>query len=245
MRELERQVVLQVLDRKWREHLYEMDYLRRASGCGRWRSATRWWSTSARASTCSPRCWRRSRRSRSASCSTCRCRRLRRSRSRAAPVGAAPVAAAPVDDAVSRTQPNPVVTPAAARTARPRWRATGRARHAAPEGDADRHDGRAAGRVRRRPDPSPDRAAVQRACRGRQHHPPPRRRDAGHRRSGCGGCPGRRGRVSRPATALPVRVGTQVQALSRRADGRPLLTGAPSGGRERPLGSHDLTAAAG
>ena len=27
MRELERRVVLQVLDRKWREHLYEMDYL--------------------------------------------------------------------------------------------------------------------------------------------------------------------------------------------------------------------------
>ncbi len=28
MRELERRVVLSVLDRKWREHLYEMDYLR-------------------------------------------------------------------------------------------------------------------------------------------------------------------------------------------------------------------------
>jgi preprotein translocase subunit SecA len=28
MRELERQVLLQVIDRKWREHLYEMDYLR-------------------------------------------------------------------------------------------------------------------------------------------------------------------------------------------------------------------------
>ena len=27
MRELERQVLLQVIDRKWREHLYEMDYL--------------------------------------------------------------------------------------------------------------------------------------------------------------------------------------------------------------------------
>ncbi len=32
MRELERQVVLQVLDRKWREHLYEMDYLREGIG---------------------------------------------------------------------------------------------------------------------------------------------------------------------------------------------------------------------
>jgi preprotein translocase subunit SecA len=28
MRELERRVILSVLDRKWREHLYEMDYLR-------------------------------------------------------------------------------------------------------------------------------------------------------------------------------------------------------------------------
>ncbi|PRY01523.1 preprotein translocase subunit SecA [Allonocardiopsis opalescens] len=32
MRELERQVVLSVLDRKWREHLYEMDYLQQGIG---------------------------------------------------------------------------------------------------------------------------------------------------------------------------------------------------------------------
>src|SRR5579875_2550871 len=32
MRQLERQVVLSVLDRKWREHLYEMDYLREGIG---------------------------------------------------------------------------------------------------------------------------------------------------------------------------------------------------------------------
>jgi len=32
MRELERQVVLAVLDQKWREHLYEMDYLREGIG---------------------------------------------------------------------------------------------------------------------------------------------------------------------------------------------------------------------
>ena len=31
-RELERRVVLQVLDRKWREHLYEMDYLQEGIG---------------------------------------------------------------------------------------------------------------------------------------------------------------------------------------------------------------------
>jgi len=32
MRELERRVVLSVLDRKWREHLYEMDYLQDGIG---------------------------------------------------------------------------------------------------------------------------------------------------------------------------------------------------------------------
>ncbi|MDL5157177.1 preprotein translocase subunit SecA [Actinomycetospora termitidis] len=32
MRELERQVILSVLDRKWREHLYEMDYLKQGIG---------------------------------------------------------------------------------------------------------------------------------------------------------------------------------------------------------------------
>ena len=31
-RELERRVVLSVLDRKWREHLYEMDYLQEGIG---------------------------------------------------------------------------------------------------------------------------------------------------------------------------------------------------------------------
>ena len=36
MRELERRVVLSVLDRKWREHLYEMDYLRDGIGLRAW-----------------------------------------------------------------------------------------------------------------------------------------------------------------------------------------------------------------
>src|SRR6202042_1336050 len=35
-RELERRVVLAVLDRKWREHLYEMDYLREGIGLRAW-----------------------------------------------------------------------------------------------------------------------------------------------------------------------------------------------------------------
>ena len=55
MRELERRVVLSVLDRKWREHLYEMDYLREGIGLRPGRSVTRWWNTSARATTCSAR----------------------------------------------------------------------------------------------------------------------------------------------------------------------------------------------
>ncbi|MCW2911012.1 MAG: preprotein translocase, SecA subunit, partial [Actinomycetia bacterium] len=36
VRELERRVVLAVLDRKWREHLYEMDYLREGIGLRAW-----------------------------------------------------------------------------------------------------------------------------------------------------------------------------------------------------------------
>ncbi len=32
MRQLEREVLLQVIDRKWREHLYEMDYLQEGIG---------------------------------------------------------------------------------------------------------------------------------------------------------------------------------------------------------------------
>ena len=36
MREIERRVVLSVLDRKWREHLYEMDYLREGIGLRGW-----------------------------------------------------------------------------------------------------------------------------------------------------------------------------------------------------------------
>jgi preprotein translocase subunit SecA len=53
MRELERRVTLSVLDRKWREHLYEMDYLKEGIGLRAMAQRTRWSSTSARASTCS------------------------------------------------------------------------------------------------------------------------------------------------------------------------------------------------
>ena len=55
LREIERRVMLSVIDQHWREHLYEMDYLRRASTSGPWASRTRSPSGSARASTCSRR----------------------------------------------------------------------------------------------------------------------------------------------------------------------------------------------
>ncbi|OOK63494.1 secA Wing and Scaffold domain protein, partial [Mycobacterium kansasii] len=48
MRQLERNVLLNVIDRKWREHLYEMDYLKEGIGLRARPSATRWWSTSVR-----------------------------------------------------------------------------------------------------------------------------------------------------------------------------------------------------
>ena len=54
MRELERTVMLQVLDNKWREHLYELDYLQEGIGLrGMAGRGTPWSSTSPRPTTCS------------------------------------------------------------------------------------------------------------------------------------------------------------------------------------------------
>jgi len=39
--EIERRVMLSMIDRYWREHLYEMDYLQEASTCGPWARRTR------------------------------------------------------------------------------------------------------------------------------------------------------------------------------------------------------------
>ena len=47
---------LQVIDRKWREHLYEMDYLRDGVSLRAYAQRDPWLSTSARASRCSTRC---------------------------------------------------------------------------------------------------------------------------------------------------------------------------------------------
>ena len=54
-RELERRVVLQVLDRRWRDHLYEMDYLKDGIGLRAMAQRDPLSSTSARATRCSSR----------------------------------------------------------------------------------------------------------------------------------------------------------------------------------------------
>ena len=55
MRELERRVMLSVIDRKWRDHLYEMDYIKRALAFEPWLSETHLLNTSVKATQCSPR----------------------------------------------------------------------------------------------------------------------------------------------------------------------------------------------
>ncbi|WP_425567526.1 hypothetical protein [Nonomuraea dietziae] len=72
-----------VLDRKWREHLYEMDYLQEGSRlCAPDGAARPLIEYQREGSRCSPRCSRASEESRSATCSTSRsrCRRNRSSR---------------------------------------------------------------------------------------------------------------------------------------------------------------------
>ena len=56
MRQLERNVLLNVIDRKWREHLYEMDYLKEGINLRAVAQKDPWSSTSARATTCSTAC---------------------------------------------------------------------------------------------------------------------------------------------------------------------------------------------
>jgi preprotein translocase subunit SecA len=53
MRELERFVILQVVDQRWREHLENMDYLREGVHLGRWPRRTHWSSTPPRGTGCS------------------------------------------------------------------------------------------------------------------------------------------------------------------------------------------------
>ena len=137
MRELERQVLLQVMDRKWREHLYEMDYLKEGIGLRamaqrdplieyqregfdmfaamlegiKEETVTHLFHVRVQAAPPAP----------------------------PAPPedGPEPAGPAPTDGSASRTQPNPVVAPAAERTARtPAVAGNGVGRHAAPEGDA-------------------------------------------------------------------------------------------------------------
>ena len=53
MRTLERRLLLAVVDQHWREHLYEMDYLKEGIGLRAMASATRWLNTPTRVPTCS------------------------------------------------------------------------------------------------------------------------------------------------------------------------------------------------
>ena len=53
IREIERNILLRCIDQRWREHLADMDYLRRASTCGPWARRIRSSSGSARVSRCS------------------------------------------------------------------------------------------------------------------------------------------------------------------------------------------------
>jgi len=79
-----RQVLLWTLDEKWRDHLFELDHLKAASGCGPTGRRTRCSSTSARPSTCSARCSTTCMRNRCGVCSGA--------------AGAAAAAAAPAPD---------------------------------------------------------------------------------------------------------------------------------------------------
>jgi preprotein translocase subunit SecA len=138
MRELERQVLLQVMDRKWREHLYEMDYLKEGIGLRAMaqrdplieyqREGFDMFSSmldGIKEETVT---------------------HLFHVRVQAAPpppptvepvqpaVAQAP--APPADDSVTRTRPNPVVAPAAGRAAAGNGAAgNGAGRHAQPEAD--------------------------------------------------------------------------------------------------------------
>jgi len=53
MRALERFMLLQIIDERWREHLHDMDYLREGIHRRGLARSTRWWRTRTRASTCS------------------------------------------------------------------------------------------------------------------------------------------------------------------------------------------------
>lgn len=52
MRDIERRVVLATMDRKWREHLYEMDYTKDGIGLRGMGRRTLWSSISVKATRC-------------------------------------------------------------------------------------------------------------------------------------------------------------------------------------------------
>ena len=223
MRELERQVLLQVMDRKWREHLYEMDYLK--EGIGLRAMAQRdplieyqregfdmfaAMLEGIKEETVG---------------------HLFNVRVQAAPPPAPAAAAAAAGPRprrpsarpgrVRRTptrRPAPAQPRRAERTARVPARSGNGAggRHAAPEGDPAATTGALPTVLERRGPAAGGGAAVQRAGRGRGHRPQPLRA-ARHR----GRTAAEHARRAGAEPAVPVRLGPQVQALPRDADGRP------------------------
>ena len=226
MRELERQVLLQVMDRKWREHLYEMDYLKEGIGLRamaqrdplieyqregfdmfaamlegiKEETVGHLFNVRVQAAPAAPPPRRRSPTARR------RARSSGRSRTRRSP---------------RRPRPH----------RRPRRRASAPPAYRRGPGAV-----RAAGMRRPRviaaattsalptvfsggPRPAVG-AAVQRPGRGRGHDDPQPLR----RRAPAAGGAGRSSRRAGPEPAVPVRLGPQVQALPRHADGRPPLS---------------------
>ena len=211
MRELERQVLLQVMDRKWREHLYEMDYLKEGIGLRamaqrdplieyqregfdmfaamlegiKEETVTHLFHVRVQAATPpapeapaeAPRARRRSRR----------------------PSG-------PLDDSVTQTRPNPVVAPAAGAHRPDPGRGGQRCGAARGARERRRRDHRRpAHGVRWRHYPPPERAAVQRACRGRRHHT---RTRSGNAPAAPGRAAGRSGAPGEPARNRPCPCGS-------------------------------------
>ena len=221
MRELERQVLLQVMDRKWREHLYEMDYLKEGIGLRAMAQRDPLIEYQREGFDMSPRCSRASRRRRSGTCSTCGSRPRQRTACRDGKA-----------DAKRRTRSAHAAEPR--RSPRPdRTGGPGVSRASAPP--ASRRGPRAvraAGTRRPRATPLPPRACCppcSAAARGRRRScstaARPRR---GHRPAAAPVARARRRRRPEqrragPEPAVPVRLGPQVQALPRDADGRPPL----------------------
>jgi preprotein translocase subunit SecA len=141
MRELERQVLLQVMDRKWREHLYEMDYLKEGIGLRAMAQRDPLIEYQREGFDMFTAMLEGIKEETVTHLFTVRVQAVPQAAAQppaAQPPAAQPPAAqpAPADESATRTQPNPVVAPAAERVTRTPVPAGNRGgRHAAPERD--------------------------------------------------------------------------------------------------------------